>query len=84
MLKQSISRMKKVLAILLTVLFVLSVTAVAVNAQGNCGCGSKCPCGAVNAAKCPCMTTNGVKCQCMTVDGVKYPRVTTHGVTAQT
>ena len=82
MFKQSISRMKKVLAILLTVLFVLSVTAVAVNAQGNCGCGSKCPCGAINAAKCPCMTTDGVKCQCTTTNGIKCPCVTTNGVTA--
>jgi len=37
MLKQSSSRMKKVLAILLAVLFVLSLAAVATSAQGNGG-----------------------------------------------
>jgi len=37
MLKQSSSRMKKVLVILLAVLFVLSLTAVATSAQGNVG-----------------------------------------------
>jgi hypothetical protein len=37
MLKQSSSRMKKVLVILLAVLFVLSLTAVAASAQGNGG-----------------------------------------------
>ena len=39
MLKQSSSRMKKVLAISLAVLFVLSLTAVAASAQGNWGRG---------------------------------------------
>ena len=37
MLKQSSSRMKKILAILLAVFFVLSVTAVAVSARGGGG-----------------------------------------------
>ena len=81
MLKQS-SSMKKGLAVLLVVLFVVSLTSVAVSAQGDCGCGSKCPCGAINAAKCPCMTTKGVNCQCMTTNGVKCPCVTTNGVSA--
>lgn len=39
MLKQSFSRMKKVLAISLAVLFVLSLTAVAASAQGKGGHG---------------------------------------------
>ena len=82
MLKQSFSKTKKVLAILLVVLFVVSLTSVAVNAQGDCGCGSKCPCGALNAAKCSCMTPNGANCQCMTPNGVKCPCVNTNGVSA--
>ncbi len=40
MLKQSSSRMKKVLVILLAVLFGLSLTAVATSAQGNVGSSS--------------------------------------------
>jgi hypothetical protein len=39
MLKQSFSRMKKVLAILLSVLFIASVTAVAASAHGGYGWG---------------------------------------------
>ncbi len=39
MLKQSSSRIKKVLTILLAVLFVLSLTAVAASAQNNAGHG---------------------------------------------
>ena len=35
MLKQKVSRLKKILTILLAVLFVLSVTTVAVSAHGN-------------------------------------------------
>jgi len=41
MLKQSSSRMKKALAVLLAVLFVASLTAVAVSARGGGGWGGR-------------------------------------------